>query len=208
MGRSKLICTGGCLMVTVQYSNDYKDDKNDGDLHFMLQAQVPQLIHRTSRSQNIQLLLRYAWEVQGDELVLLGLLDYSAAMMNMCSKCQKDMILLKQEHAKLTDASSKDVVCRISSSDESKLAFAGGAVASADLASQISQVKSKEGFKKCTAYRKRKGLTGFSCKCGDLFCAVHYYSEKHNCPFDYRNAGQNAIAKANPIIIAEKLNKI
>ena len=30
MGRSQLICTGGILMVTVQYSNDYKDDKNEG----------------------------------------------------------------------------------------------------------------------------------------------------------------------------------
>ncbi|PHT36448.1 hypothetical protein CQW23_24148 [Capsicum baccatum] len=29
MGRSQLICTGGILMVTVQYSNDYKDDKNE-----------------------------------------------------------------------------------------------------------------------------------------------------------------------------------
>ncbi|XP_047256014.1 zinc finger A20 and AN1 domain-containing stress-associated protein 8-like [Capsicum annuum] len=96
-----------------------------------------------------------------------------AATMNMCSKCQKDMILLKQEHTKLAAASSKDVVRRSSSSDESELA-----------------------------------LAGFSCKCGDIFCIVHHYSDKHNCPFDYRNAGQNAIAKANVIIIAEKLNKI
>ncbi|PHU02198.1 Zinc finger A20 and AN1 domain-containing stress-associated protein 8 [Capsicum chinense] len=132
----------------------------------------------------------------------------SATTMNMCSKCRKDMTLLKQEHAKLAAASSKDVVRRSSSSNESELALAGAAVVSADLASQISQVKSKEGLKKCTACRKRVGLTGFSCKCGDLFCAVHHYSEKHNCPFDYRNAGQNAIAKANPIIVAEKLNKI
>ncbi|PHT38332.1 putative LRR receptor-like serine/threonine-protein kinase [Capsicum baccatum] len=29
MGRSQLICTGGSLMVTVQYSNDYKYDKNE-----------------------------------------------------------------------------------------------------------------------------------------------------------------------------------
>ncbi|KAM3205629.1 hypothetical protein P3L10_029039 [Capsicum annuum] len=105
----------------------------------------------------------------------------SAATMNMCSKCQKDMILLKQEHAKLAATSSKDVVRRSSSSDESELALAGAAVAFADLASQISQVKSKE---------------------------VHRYSDKHNCPFDYRNAGQNAIVKANPNVVAEKLNKI
>ncbi|PHT28406.1 Zinc finger A20 and AN1 domain-containing stress-associated protein 8 [Capsicum baccatum] len=132
----------------------------------------------------------------------------SAATMNMCSKCQKEMILLKQEHAKLAAASSKDVIRRSSSSDESELALAGAAVASADLASQISQVKSREGLKKCTACRKGVGLTGFSCKCGDLFCAIYHYSDKHNCPFDYRSTGQNVIAKANPIIVVEKLNKI
>ncbi|PHT25709.1 Protein CHUP1, chloroplastic [Capsicum baccatum] len=30
MGQSQLICTGGSLMVTIQYSNVYKDDKNEG----------------------------------------------------------------------------------------------------------------------------------------------------------------------------------
>ncbi|PHT97673.1 hypothetical protein BC332_33397 [Capsicum chinense] len=84
----------------------------------------------------------------------------SAAMMNMCSKFQKDMILLKQEHAKPAVASSKEVVCRSSRSDESELSLANAVVASIDLASQISQVKSKEGLKKCTACRKRVGLTG------------------------------------------------
>ncbi|PHT29443.1 Zinc finger A20 and AN1 domain-containing stress-associated protein 2 [Capsicum baccatum] len=106
------------------------------------------------------------------------------------------------EHAKLSTASRKDVVLRSLTSYESELALAGAAVASADLASLISQVKSKEGLKKCTACSKRVGLMVFSCKCGDLFCAVHHNSDKHNCPFDYRNAGQNAIAKANPIIVS------
>ncbi|PHT31108.1 hypothetical protein CQW23_27445 [Capsicum baccatum] len=111
--------------------------------------------------------------------------------MNMCSKCQKDMILLKQEHAKLAAASNKDIARRSSSNDESELVLASAAVASVDLASMISQVKSKEGLKKCTACRKRVGLMGFSCKYGDPFCAVHHYSDKHNCPFDYTNAGTN-----------------
>ncbi|XP_047261593.1 zinc finger A20 and AN1 domain-containing stress-associated protein 8-like [Capsicum annuum] len=118
------------------------------------------------------------------------------------------MILLKQEHAKLAAASIKDVVRRSSSSVESELALAGAAVASADLASQISQVNSKEGLKKHTTCRKRVVLTGFRCKCCDVFCAVHHYSDKHNYPFDNWNAGDNAIEKANPIIVAEKLNKI
>ncbi|PHT29445.1 hypothetical protein CQW23_30950 [Capsicum baccatum] len=132
----------------------------------------------------------------------------SAATMNMCSKSQKVMILMNQEHAKFAAASIKDVARRSSSSDKSELALACVAVASADLASQISQVKSKEGLKKCTTCRNCVGLMGFNCKCGDLFCTVHHYSGKHNYPFDYRNAGQNAIAKANAIIVAVKLNKI
>ncbi|PHT75137.1 hypothetical protein T459_18659 [Capsicum annuum] len=161
MGRSQLICTGGSLMVTVQYSNDYKDDKNE------------------------EMVSSKETGCQDPEDPVLYINDYD-----------------------FFAASSKDFVCRTSSNDESELALAGATVASADLASQISQVKSKEGLKKCTACRKSVGLTGFSCKCGDLFCVVHHYSDKHNCTFDYRNAGQNAIAKANPIIIEEKLNKI
>ncbi|PHT67523.1 Zinc finger A20 and AN1 domain-containing stress-associated protein 8 [Capsicum annuum] len=75
----------------------------------------------------------------------------SAATMNICSKCQKDMILLKQGHAKLAATSSKDVVRRRSSNDESELALTGAAVASVDFVSQISQVKSKKVLKKCKA---------------------------------------------------------
>ncbi|KAJ4965340.1 hypothetical protein NE237_017189 [Protea cynaroides] len=36
-------------------------------------------------------------------------------------------------------------------------------------------------------------------RCGGTFCVVHRYSEKHEYSFDYRSAGRDAIAKANPI---------
>ncbi|KAJ8570375.1 hypothetical protein K7X08_037347 [Anisodus acutangulus] len=81
--------------------------------------------------------------------------------------------------------------------------------ASSDLSSgQSSEVKPKEGPTRCTTCRKRVGLTGFNCKCGNLFCAAHRYSDEHDCPYDYKNAGRDAIAKANPVVVAEKLNKI
>jgi hypothetical protein len=38
--------------------------------------------------------------------------------------------------------------------------------------------------------------------------AIHHYPDKHNCSSDYRSAGQDAIAKANPIVKAEKLDEI
>lgn len=70
-----------------------------------------------------------------------------------------------------------------------------------------SDVKVK-GPSRCATCRKRVGLTGFNCRCGNLFCASHRYSDKHDCPFDYRTAGRDAIAKANPVVKADKLDKI
>ncbi|PHT29538.1 hypothetical protein CQW23_30865 [Capsicum baccatum] len=102
-----------------------------------------------------------------------------------------DLLTAEMESSKETGCRApEDPILCINDCD-----FLGAAVASADLASQISQVKLKEGLKKCSSCHKLMGLTRFSCKCGDLFCPIHHYSNKHNCLFDYRNAGQNAIAK-------------
>ncbi|XP_019253029.1 PREDICTED: zinc finger A20 and AN1 domain-containing stress-associated protein 8-like [Nicotiana attenuata] len=125
--------------------------------------------------------------------------------MNMCSKCHKDMIL-KQDRAKLAAASIKNIINGSSSSEEKEHVLTDAmnaqvisaelkvvsAEASSDLTSQCPEVKPQEGPSKCKACRKRVGLTGFSCKCGNLFCAVDRYSDKHDCPFDYRNAGCDA----------------
>ncbi|XP_010531421.1 PREDICTED: zinc finger A20 and AN1 domain-containing stress-associated protein 6-like [Tarenaya hassleriana] len=61
---------------------------------------------------------------------------------------------------------------------------------------------------RCSLCRKRVGLTGFKCRCGHTFCSQHRYSDKHNCVFDYKSAGQDAIAKANPVVKADKVDKI
>ncbi|KAI5648449.1 hypothetical protein M9H77_34454 [Catharanthus roseus] len=61
---------------------------------------------------------------------------------------------------------------------------------------------------RCSNCRRRVGLTGFKCKCGLIFCGTHRYPENHGCPFDYKSLGREAIAKANPVVKAEKLDKI
>ncbi|TMW46604.1 hypothetical protein DOY81_008321 [Sarcophaga bullata] len=40
---------------------------------------------------------------------------------------------------------------------------------------------SKKKKNRCAECRKKVGLTGFLCRCGGLYCAVHRYSDKHNC---------------------------
>ncbi|CAI9100072.1 OLC1v1036997C1 [Oldenlandia corymbosa var. corymbosa] len=146
----------------------------------------------------------------------------SAATMNMCSKCHKEMVL-KQEQAKLAATSIENIVNGSSSCSEKEPVVAGAFTIEATPANpevipaqaplnlsfgQSSEVKVKEGPNRCNTCRKRVGLTGFNCRCGNLFCAVHRYSDKHECPFDYRTAGQDAIAKANPVVKADKLDKI
>ncbi|CAK9159290.1 unnamed protein product [Ilex paraguariensis] len=102
----------------------------------------------------------------------------SAATMNMCSKCHKDMIL-KQEQAKLAASSIENIVNGGSCSSGKEPVVAGtvdmqdGPVelkvaptqASCDsFTSQSSEVKAKEGPNRCNSCRKRVGLTGFNCR--------------------------------------------
>jgi len=61
---------------------------------------------------------------------------------------------------------------------------------------------------RCAVCRKKVGLTGFECRCGGLYCAVHRYSDKHDCTFDYREHGAQEIRRNNPVVVGEKIQKI
>ncbi|TKW11090.1 hypothetical protein SEVIR_6G210700v4 [Setaria viridis] len=58
---------------------------------------------------------------------------------------------------------------------------------------------------RCHSCRKRVGLTGFRCRCGELFCGAHRYSDRHDCNFDYKGVGRDAIARENPVVRAAKI---
>ncbi|KQK17679.1 zinc finger A20 and AN1 domain-containing stress-associated protein 8 [Brachypodium distachyon] len=136
----------------------------------------------------------------------------SVATMNMCSKCHKEMTM-KQEQAKLA-ASSFDSIVNGNVAGNTEVAVAQVEVKTliaqpADVAgpSEAAMVNPK-GHSRCSTCRKRVGLTGFNCRCGNLYCSLHRYSDKHECKFDYRTAARAAIANANPVVKAEKLDKI
>ncbi|KJE89687.1 zinc finger protein [Capsaspora owczarzaki ATCC 30864] len=61
---------------------------------------------------------------------------------------------------------------------------------------------------RCLECSKRVGLAGFKCRCGGLFCGLHRYSDKHNCNFDYKTAGREMIAKDNPVVVKDKIERI
>ncbi len=151
----------------------------------------------------------------------------SAATMGYCSKCYKETIVQEAE-------TSAAITAAVSAQQQPPLTIEDKAEADTTTTTQtlLSKPKSAQGESKrppvvvassstqtqesprqstpnrCGACRKRVGLTGFKCRCGSIFCALHRYSDKHDCSFDYKAAGQEAIAKANPLVVAEKIAKI
>merc|ERR1712227_1134654 len=70
------------------------------------------------------------------------------------------------------------------------------------------EAKDSKKKNRCLSCKKKVGLTGFTCRCGGLFCSIHRYSDKHDCTFDYKELGAEEIRKSNPVVVASKLNKI
>ena len=130
----------------------------------------------------------------------------SGSTNNFCSKCYKDFVL-KQ--------ATENIVVEKKVGDEQNVednAQVGGGVV------EVNESRVEEGApsgnpgklpaNRCSFCRKRVGLTGFKCRCELTFCSLHRYSDKHNCMFDYKSAAQDEIAKANPVVKADKIEKI
>ncbi|XP_004406082.1 PREDICTED: AN1-type zinc finger protein 6-like isoform X2 [Odobenus rosmarus divergens] len=83
-----------------------------------------------------------------------------------------------------------------------------------DMAQQPSEEQSKSLEKpkqkknRCFMCRKKVGLTGFECRCGNVYCGVHRYSDVHNCSYNYKADAAEKIRKENPVVVGEKIQKI
>ncbi|KAJ3044084.1 hypothetical protein HDV00_003188 [Rhizophlyctis rosea] len=62
---------------------------------------------------------------------------------------------------------------------------------------------------RCTTCRKKLGpATSFKCRCSQVFCSVHRYSDRHQCSFDYKGAGKAGLERDNPRVGKEKVARI
>ncbi|KAI1724767.1 a20-like zinc finger domain-containing protein [Ditylenchus destructor] len=61
---------------------------------------------------------------------------------------------------------------------------------------------------RCYVCKKRVGLTGFTCRCGGLYCGEHRYDQVHNCTFDYKTMEREEIRKNNPVVVSDKIARI
>ncbi|KAL1549304.1 zinc finger A20 and AN1 domain-containing stress-associated protein 6-like [Salvia divinorum] len=128
----------------------------------------------------------------------------SPATQNFCSKCYQDLCLKNS-------ADSTSVFPAPLSGGSSPAHHAVPTVVSLPEKAQIHaapMVAQQPTANRCSTCRKKVGLTGFRCRCGVTFCGTHRYPEKHGCTFDFKSMGREAIAKANPLVKAEKLERI
>ncbi|XP_031102435.1 zinc finger A20 and AN1 domain-containing stress-associated protein 4-like [Ipomoea triloba] len=120
----------------------------------------------------------------------------SPATQNYCSKCYREI-------CPKAPADSVFAAPPPPSASPENLKGRAAAPPPAAAAAVVPEAKNR-----CSACRKKVGLTGFRCRCGVTFCGVHRYPEIHGCSFDFKALGREAIAKANPLVKAEKLEKI
>uniref|UniRef100_A0A2P2IP44 Zinc finger A20 and AN1 domain-containing stress-associated protein 4 n=1 Tax=Rhizophora mucronata TaxID=61149 RepID=A0A2P2IP44_RHIMU len=133
----------------------------------------------------------------------------SPATMNLCSKCYRDYCLKEQQPASRKASLSTPSYSSLSPSLAIDSQPSVPVLALPEVRSSAMDVSAAvEQPNRCSVCRKRVGLTGFGCRCGTTFCGVHRYPERHDCTFDFKKVGKEEIARANPLVIAEKLEKI
>lgn len=138
----------------------------------------------------------------------------SPATQNLCSKCHRDLQLKEHQSSTAMLALNQSLVATSSSPSPSPSPSSSSSttdpVSSAVIVTvnQQGESQAKAKANRCVACRRRVGLTGFECRCGMTFCGSHRYPEQHGCTFDFKGLGREQIARANPIVKAQKLDMI
>ncbi|MED6220725.1 hypothetical protein PIB30_047602 [Stylosanthes scabra] len=134
----------------------------------------------------------------------------TAGNRNLCSKCYRDLCLEEQRAASAKVAVEKTLLHGGAAAVSSPYKFTtdSSVVPAAEPSSSSAAPSSPaKPSNRCGSCKKKVGLTGFVCKCGATFCGVHRYPEKHDCSFDFKGVGRDAISKANPVVKADKIDK-
>ncbi|KAE8690552.1 Zinc finger A20 and AN1 domain-containing stress-associated protein 6 [Hibiscus syriacus] len=139
----------------------------------------------------------------------------SPTTMNLCSKCYRDYRLKEQASSANSSISTSpspsstvvESVCQIPLLALPEVEGVSP-VSAVTIVQRRRQQQQQQQPHRCMVCRKRVGLTGFKCKCGITFCGSNRYPENHGCTFDLKRAGREEIARANPVVKAEKLVKI
>ncbi|MCD7446970.1 hypothetical protein HAX54_020748 [Datura stramonium] len=135
----------------------------------------------------------------------------AAATMGLCSKCYRDF-KMKEDHAAMAKvAMDKLVITRPQVESVGKVSCSSSSAPTPVVETAVAEVAGIQPkvavLNRCLTCRKKVGVVGFKCRCGSTFCGTHRYPEQHDCTFDFKSQGKEAIAKANPLVKADKIQR-
>ncbi|KAL6986107.1 hypothetical protein U1Q18_019474 [Sarracenia purpurea var. burkii] len=134
----------------------------------------------------------------------------TAATMNLCSKCYRDCLLKKYQAPAAQAVTEKLTNLKLMAVDgfSADSRVVSPSSSSSVKSSSETQEAAAAAAKRCLACKKKVGVVGFKCRCGATFCGAHRYPENHDCSFDFKGTGRDAISKANPVIKVDKIERI
>ena len=130
----------------------------------------------------------------------------SAERSNLCSQCYKDfqkelenhnlmenpLIPMTNEPPKSCFTFSPPSVSHVNNSNSSTCFTFG-------LTNNSGSANLTNSKNRCDSCNMRVGLTGFSCRCGNVFCGKHRYPEEHECSVDFKAIGREALLEQNRV---------
>ncbi|KAL8141701.1 hypothetical protein V2J09_014733 [Rumex salicifolius] len=144
----------------------------------------------------------------------------TASTMNLCSKCYRDCQMREEQTATAMAAVGKSMTSAPSSPVPVTIVVPEKAAEKVETVLVVEPSSSEVAEKaedvvaaapppanRCGCCNKKVGVMGFKCRCGSTFCGSHRYPEEHKCSFDFKGAGRDAIAKANPLVKADKVER-
>ncbi|KAL9231073.1 hypothetical protein vseg_006339 [Gypsophila vaccaria] len=139
----------------------------------------------------------------------------TSATLNMCSKCYRDHVTSENQSATAKAAVEKSLsppspprMTLVVSGESSSSPPPSSAADVTTAAAAAAAAAAPKARNRCSCCNKKVGMLGFECRCGSTFCGSHRYPEEHQCTFDFVAVGKKAIAKANPVIKADKIDRI
>eukprot|EP00128_Syssomonas_multiformis_P014614 Colp12_sorted_trinity150504_noHs@20100 len=132
---------------------------------------------------------------------------------NMCSKCFKEAMKEKNKQVKVEQplVEAKKVEPVIPAPTTAPVVIEKPAVVTPKtetLSAETTSAPAPKKVNRCATCNKKVGLTGFDCRCGGLFCGLHRYSDKHECNYDYKTTGKAELAKLNPAVVKDKIERL
>ncbi|XP_019156521.1 PREDICTED: zinc finger A20 and AN1 domain-containing stress-associated protein 7-like [Ipomoea nil] len=126
----------------------------------------------------------------------------TAATMGLCTRCFRELRMKERRQEDLAKAAVEQLALYSRLQPDSPPSSTSASVVTAEQSGRQAAPPNR-----CDACKKKVRVMGFECRCGRTFCGIHRYPEKHDCTFDFKAQGRDAIAKANPMVKADKIQR-